>query len=154
MHELPLLKAVSAPPRTTAILPALYAAKLADADRLEELSDFTPLLPGDRTITFSDLGGMDEQQNGNKIFSPKQKGLAKLANPLFLNGRSETIRTFDPLLPRQVRYQAALRSEKEKFYSTVSGVNASLLRYFSSRRADQTGSQENWRFRCSSGFWR
>lgn len=34
--------------------------KQHNADRLEELSDFTPLLPGDRTITFSDVGGMDE----------------------------------------------------------------------------------------------
>jgi len=34
--------------------------KQHNAERLEELSDFTPLLPGDRTITFSDVGGMDE----------------------------------------------------------------------------------------------
>jgi len=34
--------------------------KQRNADRLEELSDFTPLLPGDRSITFSDVGGMDE----------------------------------------------------------------------------------------------
>ena len=29
------------------------------------------------------------------------------------NGRSERIRTSDPLLPKQVRYQAALRSDRE-----------------------------------------
>ncbi len=34
--------------------------KQHNADRLGELSDFTPLLPGDRTITFADVGGMDE----------------------------------------------------------------------------------------------
>lgn len=34
--------------------------KQRNADRLEELSDFTPLLPGDRSITFADVGGMEE----------------------------------------------------------------------------------------------
>ncbi len=29
-----------------------------------------------------------------------------------LNGRSERIRTFDPLVPNQMRYQTALRSDK------------------------------------------
>ena len=29
-------------------------------------------------------------------------------------GRSERIRTSDPLLPKQVRYQAALRSDRER----------------------------------------
>jgi hypothetical protein len=29
-----------------------------------------------------------------------------------LNGRSRVIRTLDPLLPKQVRYQAALYSDK------------------------------------------
>ena len=28
------------------------------------------------------------------------------------NGRSERIRTFDPLVPNQMRYQTALRSDK------------------------------------------
>ena len=40
-----------------------------------------------------------------------------MANPFVLTGRSETIRTFDPLLPRQVRYQAALRSVNFYLYS-------------------------------------
>ena len=30
----------------------------------------------------------------------------------FFTGRSERIRTSDPLLPKQVRYQAALRSDR------------------------------------------
>ncbi len=30
---------------------------------------------------------------------------------MFTNGRSERIRTSDPLIPNQVRYQAALRSD-------------------------------------------
>lgn len=42
-----------------------------------------------------------------------QKGLWKFSITLFLSGRSERIRTFDPLLPKQVRYQAAPRSEKK-----------------------------------------
>ncbi len=29
-------------------------------------------------------------------------------------GRSERIRTSDPLLPKQVRYQAALRSDRQR----------------------------------------
>ena len=32
-------------------------------------------------------------------------------NPLILNGRGERIRTSDPLVPNQVRYQTALRPE-------------------------------------------
>lgn len=34
--------------------------KQRNADRLEELSDFAPLLPGERSITFADVGGMEE----------------------------------------------------------------------------------------------
>ncbi|MDD2500489.1 MAG: ATP-binding protein [Geobacter sp.] len=34
--------------------------KQRNADRLEELSDFAPLLPGERSITFNDVGGMEE----------------------------------------------------------------------------------------------
>jgi SpoVK/Ycf46/Vps4 family AAA+-type ATPase len=34
--------------------------KQRNADRLEELSNFAPLLPGDRSITFNDVGGMDD----------------------------------------------------------------------------------------------
>ena len=30
-------------------------------------------------------------------------------NPLFCNGRGDRIRTYDPLLPKQLRYQAAPR---------------------------------------------
>lgn len=33
-------------------------------------------------------------------------------NPQENTGRSERIRTSDPLLPKQVRYQAALRSDR------------------------------------------
>ena len=52
-----------------------------------------------------------------RVKTTKTKGLANLANPFVLTGRSETIRTFDPLLPRQVRYQAALRSVNFYLYS-------------------------------------
>ena len=34
------------------------------------------------------------------------------------NGRSERIRTSDPLLPKQVRYQAALRSDRCRLHRT------------------------------------
>lgn len=39
-----------------------------------------------------------------------QKALGRCRGLLFLNGRNERIRTSDPLLPKQVRYQAALHS--------------------------------------------
>ena len=35
----------------------------------------------------------------------------KITFDIYGNGRSERIRTSDPLLPKQVRYQAALRSD-------------------------------------------
>ena len=45
------------------------------------------------------------------------------------NGRGEKIRTSDPLLPKQVRYQAALRPDTEDvFYITRLG---DLARFFS-----------------------
>jgi hypothetical protein len=41
------------------------------------------------------------------------KGLReKPVTPCVYRGRSERIRTFDPLIPNQMRYQAALRSDK------------------------------------------
>gem|GEM_PF-4006923 len=44
------------------------------------------------------------------------------------NGRGEKIRTSDPLLPKQVRYQAALRPDTEDvFYITRFSV---LARFF------------------------
>lgn len=39
-------------------------------------------------------------------------------NPSIL-GRSERIRTFDPLIPNQMRYQAALRSDESKILSAI-----------------------------------
>ena len=36
----------------------------------------------------------------------------RLSGAFFVIGRSERIRTSDPLLPKQVRYQAALRSDR------------------------------------------
>ena len=41
------------------------------------------------------------------------------------NGRSERIRTSDPLLPKQVRYQAALRSDRRWGRYRAKGANAS-----------------------------
>ena len=42
-----------------------------------------------------------------------KKGLAMMLT-LFNTGRSTRIRTLDPLVPNQVRYRAALHSEKER----------------------------------------
>ncbi len=51
-------------------------------------------------------------------FFPCAPDETKAARPCFINafrgifGRSERIRTSDPLLPKQVRYQTALRSDR------------------------------------------
>ena len=37
-----------------------------------------------------------------------KKGFRKSLKPFFLNGRDDTIRTCDPFVPSEVRYQAAL----------------------------------------------
>ena len=46
-----------------------------------------------------------------KVPTPWDLKFKKRDKSLNLNGRSERIRTSDPLLPKQVRYQAALRSD-------------------------------------------
>ena len=48
----------------------------------------------------------------------QQKGQRYSANPL-KNGRSGEIRTHDPLLPKQVRYQAALHSDCRNHLSCI-----------------------------------
>ena len=45
--------------------------------------------------------------NAQKCLQPARK----ITFGIYGNGRSERIRTSDPLLPKQVRYQAALRSD-------------------------------------------
>ena len=42
----------------------------------------------------------------------KGPGTKKVGPYFEMNGRSERIRTFDPLVPNQMRYQTALRSDK------------------------------------------
>ncbi len=47
-------------------------------------------------------------------------------NDAFLTGRSTRIRTLDPLLPKQMRYRAALHSEKTALlfrYYEINGLN-------------------------------
>ena len=39
-------------------------------------------------------------------------------------GRSDRIRTYDPLVPNQMRYQTALRSDWPAFYLWAPGSNA------------------------------
>ena len=55
-----------------------------------------------------DLGGFDSYSfDYIGIFDDPEN----LCNSLILNGRGERIRTSDPLVPNQVRYQTALRPE-------------------------------------------
>ena len=63
-------------------------------------------------------GFMDHERFGGpvgmagKLFRSRQKSDCKwLIFRDFLIGRSERIRTSDPLLPKQVRYQTALHSD-------------------------------------------
>ncbi len=50
-----------------------------------------------------------------ELRADKKGPRTKKVGPLFeLNGRSERIRTFDPLVPNQMRYQTALRSDKHR----------------------------------------
>jgi hypothetical protein len=49
--------------------------------------------------------GPEDGRSGN------DEGPWRDARGLVINGRNERIRTSDPLLPKQVRYQAALHSE-------------------------------------------
>ncbi len=43
------------------------------------------------------------------------------------NGRGERIRTFDPLVPNQMRYQAALRPDWAIFYRAKGGLSPTVL---------------------------
>ena len=47
----------------------------------------------------------------NLDYSTRKRPLLSGRNPLNLIGRGDWIRTSDPLRPRQVRYQAALRPD-------------------------------------------
>ena len=50
---------------------------------------------------------------GSQIVAKEKWARILLLTHCNISGRSERIRTFDPLLPKQVRYQAAPRSEKK-----------------------------------------
>ncbi|CAL8473433.1 protein of unknown function [Caballeronia sp. S22] len=53
----------------------------------------------------------------------KTKGLqAVTCNPFVYRGRSERIRTFDPLIPNQMRYQAALRSDEPQIVTRPASI--------------------------------
>ena len=46
------------------------------------------------------------------------------------NGRSERIRTFDPLVPNQMRYQTALRSDKPHILMRVQAKSRNWMKKF------------------------
>ena len=53
-------------------------------------------------------------KDGKPFFaSDNEKTRCNRLQRVFNNGRSGGIRTRDPLLPKQMRYQAALRSDKQ-----------------------------------------
>ena len=52
---------------------------------------------------------------------------AKLTIKNQINGRSERIRTFDPLVPNQMRYQTALRSDKKAHWKNESALYSKLI---------------------------
>ena len=49
----------------------------------------------------------------NSDLPHKKKGYASSRNPLFLYGRGDRIRTYDPLLPKQVLYRAEPRPDPD-----------------------------------------
>ena len=63
----------------------------------------------------------------------------KMVGPFRMNGRSERIRTFDPLVPNQMRYQTALRSDKPHILMRDQWKSEKLMKKF---------------FRISIGFHR
>ena len=48
-------------------------------------------------------------------YGQKRKKAHRVSFFLDMNGRGERIRTFDPLVPNQMRYQAALRPDEPVF---------------------------------------
>ena len=57
---------------------------------------------------FVGLGGFDSYKI---VYIGISDDPRNVCNSLILNGRGERIRTSDPLVPNQVRYQTALRPE-------------------------------------------
>jgi hypothetical protein len=54
-----------------------------------------------------------------KVERDPGRGGPKIAGNLIDTGRAERIRTSDPLLPKQVRYQAALQPDRGRFLTLV-----------------------------------
>ena len=128
----------------------------AGDDEGQESLIFRPLTQSIELAIFSlvtDLGGFNSYDfDYIGIFDdPKNR-----CNSLILNGRGERIRTSDPLVPNQVRYQTALRPEnfvavkrsKERrspfsqaFGMRLQGSRVRLLRVYQSfgRSGDATG---------------
>ena len=52
-------------------------------------------------------------------YSQKKKGFQVKCETLVISGRGERIRTSDILLPKQARYQAALRPDTQKIERNV-----------------------------------
>ena len=53
-----------------------------------------------------------------------------MVGPFRMNGRSERIRTFDPLVPNQMRYQTALRSDKPHILMRDQWKSEKLMKKF------------------------
>ena len=61
-------------------------------------------------------------------YAPSAARAGSIKQPSETNGRSGEIRTPDPLLPKQVRYQAALRSARPSFRPNVNETRAAKAR--------------------------
>ena len=60
----------------------------------------------------------------------KGPGTKKVGPYFEMNGRSERIRTFDPLVPNQMRYQTALRSDKPHILMRDQWKSEKLMKKF------------------------
>src|SRR5881398_3732921 len=61
---------------------------------------------------------------------------AEPPKPLGFIGRSDRIRTYDPLVPNQMRYQTALRSDEPAFYAAAQpelSASPPIVRVFADR---------------------
>ena len=70
--------------------------------------------------------GRSQRQKQTAPPSPLRSNGWTTATPLFVySGRSDRIRTYDPLIPNQMRYQAALRSEQSEILALLAAPGQS-----------------------------
>ena len=94
---------------------------MCPASDVRRLTDFIAILPSDVLATWFKLGCHEKVNTIGVPLGPCQGSPTKTGfkfkdlKPVFTEkngGRGERIRTFDPLVPNQMRYQAALHPDR------------------------------------------